>query len=239
MRRRRDEYARTNALVAFCAIVGVACVLALAGCAKRRTTHAPAAGLPLHRAPKSGETGFASWYGHPYDGRQAANGEIYDMETLVAAHRTLPFGTWVRVVNLDNGKTVDVRVIDRGPFVDGRIIDLSHAAAEKIDLIGPGVAKVRLDIISAPAGQTTGAWYAVQVGAFADRDRAERMRLAMEQRYGTARLVPRQSNPMLWRVLVGREDSEEGAEQLRQRLGGEVDHCFVVRLDDVAVRAGR
>ena len=72
------------------------------------------------------------------------------METLVAAHRTLPFNTWVRVYDLDNGKTVDVRIIDRGPFVDGRIIDLSHAAAKNIDMIGPGMAKVRVEILEAP-----------------------------------------------------------------------------------------
>src|SRR5690242_12776946 len=72
------------------------------------------------------ETGVASWYGHPYHGRQAANGEIYDMEKMTAAHRTLPFNTWVRVYDLDNNKTTEVRIIDRGPFIDGRIIDLSH-----------------------------------------------------------------------------------------------------------------
>ena len=97
------------------------------------------------------ETGIASWYGHPYHGRQAADGEIYDMETLVAAHRTLPFQTWVRVYNLRNHKTVDVRIIDRGPFIDGRIIDLSHAAAEAIDLVGPGIGPVRIEVIPAPA----------------------------------------------------------------------------------------
>ena len=97
------------------------------------------------------ERGLASWYGHPYHGRKAADGEIYDMETLVAAHRTLPFQTWVRVRHVANGKTVDVRIIDRGPFVQGRIIDLSHAAAKEIELIGPGVGQVELAILSAPA----------------------------------------------------------------------------------------
>ncbi|MGA2186052.1 MAG: septal ring lytic transglycosylase RlpA family protein [Bryobacteraceae bacterium] len=236
MRRRRYEFARGNAPAAFCALIGVACALALAGCAKRHIAHLPAHAV----APKSHETGLASWYGHPYDGRQAANGEIYDMETLVAAHRTLPFGTWVRVTNLDNKKTVDVRIIDRGPFVGGRIIDLSHAAAEKIDLIGVGVAKVRLDILSTPpVAQAAATFYAVQVGAFADRARAEQVRSTMEQRFGAARLVLRQSNPPLWRVLVGRENSEAGAEQLEQRLGGEADHCFVVRLDHISAEAGR
>ena len=219
--------------------------IAMSACSHRHAAHAPVHQTPRAHAPatppKSGETGLASWYGHPYHGRQAADGEIYDMETMVAAHRTLPFGTWVRVVNLDNGKTVDVRIIDRGPFVEGRIIDLSHAAAQKIELIGPGIAKVRLDIISAPAPQpeTIAAYYAVQVGAFADRDRAEQVRAAMAQQYGEARLEMRQSSPPLWRVLVGRESTEESAAQLEQRLGGEVDHCFVVRLDDPRMRAER
>jgi rare lipoprotein A len=235
MRQHREQRARSNTPAACCALIGIVCALALAGCAKRRGAHAPVAGPPAN-APKSGETGLASWYGHPYDGRQAANGEIYDMETLVAAHRTLPFGTRVRVVDLDNGKTIDVRIIDRGPFVDGRIIDLSHAAAERIDMIGPGVARVRLDILSTPVAATT---YAVQVGAFADRARAEEVRSSMEQQFGTARLVSRQGSPPLWRVLVGRETTEAQAEQLEQRLGGEADHCFIVRLDDSSVGASQ
>src|SRR6266851_5282505 len=90
------------------------------------------------------ETGIASWYGVPYHGRRAANGEIYDMEGFTAAHRTLPFDTWVRVKNLSNAKTVDVRIQDRGPFIDGRIIDLSRASAREIDMIGPGITKVNL-----------------------------------------------------------------------------------------------
>jgi rare lipoprotein A len=189
---------------------------------------------------ESGETGVASWYGHPYHGRPAADGEIYDMETMVAAHRTLPFGTRVRVVDLDNGKTVEVRIIDRGPFVAGRIIDLSHAAAEAIGMVEPGLARVRLDILSAPpAALTEPAAYAVQVGAFADRSRAEQLRSTMEQRYGTARLVTRSGTPALWRVLVGHEPTEVAATQLQQKLGGDVDRCFVVRIDDAGERASR
>ena len=87
---------------------------------------------------------------HPYHGRRAASGEIYDMEKFTAAHRTLPFGTWVEVHQSRNGKRVDVRIIDRGPFVDGRIIDLSLAAARTIDMVGPGTARVRLKVIAPP-----------------------------------------------------------------------------------------
>ncbi len=209
----------------------------LAGCAKKHhgTAAAPAAPAPpASRSPqpiRSGETGLASWYGHPYHGRPAANGEIYDMESFTAAHRTLPFGTWVRVVNLTNDKTVDVRITDRGPFVENRIIDVSHAAAGAIGLIGPGVARVRLDILSVPAIASTQSWYAVQAGAFHDQDRAERARAALEREYGSARLVLHPSSPPMWRVLVGRAPSEAAANVMAQRIRQEEGSAFVVRLD--------
>ncbi len=207
----------------------------LAGCAHkkqaRRTPPPPAA------APKPGysETGVASWYGHPYHGRRAANGEIYDMEKLTAAHRTLPFDTWVRVVNLGNGKTVEVRITDRGPFVEGRIIDLSHAAARAIDLIGPGIGRVRIEVIRTPE-YAPAAVFAVQVGAFRERANAERVRAEMQSRYGPARLVQRADSPDLWRVLVGSEASEEGANGLAERIRkelGEKSAAFVVRVDSM------
>ncbi|HEY2014550.1 MAG TPA: septal ring lytic transglycosylase RlpA family protein [Bryobacteraceae bacterium] len=183
------------------------------------------------------ETGLASWYGHPYHGRQAANGEIYDMEKLTAAHRTLPFNTWVRVENLGNSKTVEVRITDRGPFVDGRIIDLSHRAAQDISMIGPGVAQVRMTVIQTPqSGPETAAspaLYAVQVGVFRDRRNAEKVRSDMAARYGAARIVPREGSPMMWRVLVGSEPTEDGATALSERIRRESfeKSAFVVRLD--------
>lgn len=98
----------------------------------------------------STETGVASWYGIPYDGRRAASGEVYDMRQLTAAHRRLPFQTWVEVTNLSNGKQVDVRINDRGPFVKGRIVDLSQAAARDIDMLRAGTTRVRLKVIPPP-----------------------------------------------------------------------------------------
>ena len=203
----------------------------LSGCAKKhRVTAASAPAPQIH----SEETGLASWYGHPYHGRAASNGEIYDMEKLTAAHRTLPFGTWVHVTNLANNKSVDVRIIDRGPFVNGRVIDLSHAAAQAIDLIGPGVAEVRLNILSAPQITSADNWYAVQAGAFRDKDRAERLRVTMEREYGSARLVMRAGSPSLWRVLVGREKTEDAAGILAERVRAEVGPAFVVRFDEAS-----
>ncbi|MFQ5766381.1 MAG: septal ring lytic transglycosylase RlpA family protein [Acidobacteriota bacterium] len=91
--------------------------------------------------------GMASWYGRKFHGRLTASGERYNMHQLTAAHKTLPFGTRVRVTNLENHLQVVVKINDRGPFVRGRIIDLSLAAARKIKMIGPGTVKVRLDIL--------------------------------------------------------------------------------------------
>lgn len=98
------------------------------------------------------QEGEASWYGPNFVGRPTANGETFDPRRLTAAHRTLPFDTRLRVVNLDTGRSVVVRINDRGPFADDRIIDLSQAAAEAVGLIGSGVAPVRLTLAGGPAG---------------------------------------------------------------------------------------
>ncbi len=183
------------------------------------------------------EQGVASWYGIPFHGRPAADGEIYDMETLVAAHRVMPFNTWLRVTNLANNKSVDVRVIDRGPFVDGRIIDLSKAAARQIDLLGPGMGQVRLEVISAPADIPSNDFYAVQAGAFSLYANAERLRSEYAQRFGTAQLALKQGALPLWRVLVGKERSMQGAQKLANVLTAEGKNVFVVRLDQTVPNA--
>lgn len=92
-------------------------------------------------------TGQASYYGNELAGRRTASGERFDPEELTAAHRTLPFGTRVRVTNLKNGKSVVVRINDRGPFTRRRIIDISHAAAQKIGMVRSGIARVRVDML--------------------------------------------------------------------------------------------
>ena len=112
-------------------------LLVLTGCASGRAA----------RFDGSGLRGEASWYGHPHHGKPTSSGEIYDMNKLTAAHRTLPLGTRVLVTNLDNGRTVEVRVNDRGPFKRGRILDLSHAAAKRLGAVGEGVIPVTLKIL--------------------------------------------------------------------------------------------
>lgn len=179
------------------------------------------------------EEGNASWYGVPFHGRHASNGEIYDMYKLTAAHRTLPFETMVRVTNLSNGKTTTVRITDRGPFVDNRIIDLSFAAAKEIESVGPGVVPVRLEILSSGVDPTSG-FFTVQVGAFRDKANAERLRLRLSAEYSPI-FIQQYDSPdgLFYRVRVGKVAGEDSATQLGEQLRNrEAFTPFVVRLDE-------
>ncbi len=142
----RSVFARTRSRLASCACAAL--IFFPAGCAK----HTANVRVPSPARIGATETGIASWYGPEYNGRRAASGEIFDQEKLTAAHKKLPFQTWVEVTNLENGKRVDVRITDRGPFVEGRIIDLSLAAARDIDMVRAGIVRVRLKVIAPPAG---------------------------------------------------------------------------------------
>jgi rare lipoprotein A len=122
--------------------------------------------------------GLASWYGGKFHGRLTSSGEVFDTNTLTAAHRLLPFGTLVKVTNLDNGLSTVVRINDRGPFVEGRIIDLSRAAADQIGMLGEGVARVSLEIVAFASPDRN--VYAIQVGAYALEANAERAKATLE-----------------------------------------------------------
>jgi rare lipoprotein A len=178
------------------------------------------------------QEGNASWYGNPFNGRRSSNGEIYDMNKLTAAHRTLPFDTMVRVTNLANGKSTTVRITDRGPFVDGRVIDLSLAAAREIESTGPGVVPVRLEVLGNV--DVTAGFFTVQVGAFRDHANAERLRDRLNASY-TPIFIQQYDSPegTFYRVRVGKISGEDAArgfgEQLRAKEGFTP---FVVRLDD-------
>jgi rare lipoprotein A len=180
------------------------------------------------------EEGTASWYGIPFNGRRAADGEIFDMNTLVAAHRTLPFGSLLRVTNLNNGREVQVRVIDRGPFVGDRILDLAHAAAVELGMIGTGTAPVRIELLSGPnpeAGDFT-----VQIGAFADRGNAERLRDRLLVSYQPI-FIQDYDAPTghFYRVRVGRVPSPDAAQQLAGQLKtSDGFQTFVMRFDEPA-----
>jgi rare lipoprotein A len=154
------------------------------------------------------------------------------MTLQVAAHRTLPFGSIVRVTNLNNGLQTDVRVIDRGPFVAGRIIDLSLAAARALNLVGPGTALVRIELISSPAPLAGD--FTVQVGAFASRANAERLRTQLSARYMPIFVQEDAAAAgRFYRVRVGREPDQAAAQRLAAALAqSDGLQAYVVRLDE-------
>ncbi len=184
------------------------------------------------------EEGNASWYGLPFHGRHASNGEIYDMYKLTAAHRTLPFETMVRVTNLTNGKSTVVRITDRGPFVDNRIIDLSLAAAREVDSVDAGVVPVRVEVLGGV--DPTAGFFTVQVGAFRDRGNAERLRDRLSASYSPI-FIQEYDSPdgVFYRVRVGRISGEDAAHQFGEQLhdrGGFTS--FVTRLDEGSPAGG-
>jgi rare lipoprotein A len=178
------------------------------------------------------EEGVASWYGVPFNGHRTSNGEIYDMHAFTAAHRTLPFGSLVRVTNLRNGMQTEVRINDRGPFVANRIIDLSLSAAQAIGMVGPGTAPVRLQVISGP--NLTQGFFGVQVGAFGNEENAEKLRARLSVRYSPVNIAIYDSpNGTFYRVRVGWLPTEEAARQLANQLRDDEQFTtFVVRLDN-------
>lgn len=132
------------------AVAGFAAVLLIVqGCGLTSSPVYVYRGVPASVSIVSGFTqrGAASWYGIPFHGRQTASGEIYDMNGMTCAHRTLPFGTVLHVTNLDNGRSATVRVTDRGPYVSGRIVDLSRGAASSLGIIETGTAQVELKVV--------------------------------------------------------------------------------------------
>jgi len=172
------------------------------------------------------QEGLASWYGGKFQGRRTANGEIFDTNEFTAAHKTLPFGTIVKVTSLESGKSTVVRINDRGPFIPGRIIDLSRAAAAAIGLAGKGVTKVRIEVISpdspeaagiaaAAAACRTAAIYSIQVAAFRNREYAERSLRRLTEEGFTGALE--KTSEGIYRVFV-KNVPESELPSVKQRL---------------------
>ncbi len=171
------------------------------------------------------QQGVASWYGADFHGKRASSGEVYNMNDMTAAHKTLPLGTLVRVRRLDNQRTVEVRINDRGPFLRERIIDLSHAAARELGMIGPGTAPVEVTAIGMLEGSPQDLYsgnFTFQIGAFSSRENAERLRAQLEPRYGNAHIQSVDlGGRMFHRVRVGRASSLDEAIATEERLARE------------------
>lgn len=183
---------------------------------------------PLLRHEGFVQDGLASWYGEEWHGGSTSNGERYDMYAMTAAHKTLPLGVYVRVRNKRSNSEVVVRINDRGPFVKDRIIDLSFAAAKQLGITGTGTAPVHIEAlgyrstdIAGPASYRPPTSYdagdfAVQVGAFTDRDNAERLAARMRKSYGSSGIQDATVKGIrFFRVRVGSYGSLAKAEKAR------------------------
>ena len=192
----------------------------------------PAISVPPNAKPIFVETGLASWYGAPYHNRRGSNGQVYDMNAMTAAHRTLPLGSIVRVTNLKSGRSALVRITDRGPFVPGRVLDLSLAAAKQVDVWLPGVATVRIDVLETPAPLNVGGRWAVQIGAFGEQGTATELADRLTRRYHTAKVLSFSSPVGDWWVRVRvLDDDRSRAEELAREARTSEGAIFLVRLD--------
>lgn len=202
-------------------MVLIAAALALGAVACSRLPRSPGPGI---------ETGIASWYGQEFQGRPTSSREIYDMNDMTAAHRTLPLGTYVMVTNLGNDRSAVVRINDRGPFVRGRIIDLSYAAARVLGIVGAGTARVRLETLhgfKAPDDpRRSTVW--IQVGAFSVQENAYAIKRRLDSAYRDV-VVSRlkTARGVYFRVRVRTGEGE--AQGLARRLAGEGYPVIIVR----------
>jgi rare lipoprotein A len=229
IRCQRESPVIGNTRLPICAKVSyttIMAVLLVAACARPRASTMVPADVTGYE-----ETGQASWYGPPYHGRRAASGEVYDMNQLTAAHRTLPFGTWLAVQNVNNGRVAEVRVNDRGPFGEGRILDLSYAAARALDATARGVIPVRLRVIvrSAASPPIAARVFTVQVGAFEERDRAAELQRELAGRGADARIEQAAvGSRAIFRVRVGRFASHADAAAEARRVAASGVPVFIV-----------
>lgn len=191
---------------------------------------------PMTSANEYIEEGIASWYGTKFHGKQTANGEVYDLYGMTAAHKTLPLPSYVKVTNQANSRTVVLRVNDRGPFVDDRIIDLSYAAARKLGFADTGVASVLvegIDVEAFAAANTPGVHKEVflQMAAFSNYHSAQMMRRRLSQSMrAPIKIVKNDDEPTaLYRVRIGPVQTPEHMESLLNTLeAGEYEPPFLV-----------
>ncbi len=180
---------------------------------------------PMASANGYSENGQASWYGTKFHGKQTANGEVYDMFKMTAAHKTLPLPSYVKVTNLENGQSVVVRVNDRGPFHGDRLIDLSYVAAKKLGFEGSGLANVAIEGIDpesfsrSPAHERDGDLLYLQLAALKNYHNAQLLRRDIFSRVGVqAKVVKGEESEPLYRVRIGPVESPDHLEELLEGL---------------------
>ena len=187
----------------------------------------------VHGKPVSTEVGMASWYGPPYANRKGANGLVYNQNAMTAAHRTLPFGTLVRVTNLSTGQSAMVRITDRGPFVHGRVLDLSLAAAKATGVYRAGVAKVKIEVFPSQQASTGSGHWCVQVGAFTHPGNATELKNDLSRRYHTAKVIEFAGPTGHWVRINPADPDKRHADEIAQAIRPkEPDaEAYVIRLN--------
>ncbi len=161
------------------------------------------------------EEGLASWYGKEYHGQKTSSGEVFNMYDLTAAHRALPFGTYVEVFSYDTNKKIKVRINDRGPFLPGRIIDLSYQAAKELGILSMGLAKVKITYKERPPEVKEEIKIVIQVGAFKNKENAENLFNKLKEKYKN---VYKEIFEGFTRVLIGPFDDENKVEKVFNSL---------------------
>jgi rare lipoprotein A len=239
-----------NSLACGKPFVTVLVVIALAAsCAERKVPMAPQTAPQVAPAPATPalvtppalssatavagpvyrETGVASWYGKDFQGRKTASGEVFDMYGMSAAHRTLPLGTVIRVTNLENYKSLTVRVNDRGPFVKNRFLELSYGAAKELGFVAQGTATVKIETLEPVNGNSP---YTVQAAVFAEEESAKMLKDRLSKKFEQIFIAPFESNlGKLYRVRVGSYSTEEKAELVAGKLKLEGLEPVVFRKD--------
>jgi len=208
-------------------VAAAAILLCFAGCAARE---APTVSLGV---PVPGqiyrETGTASWYGKELHGKKTASNEVFDLAGISAAHRTLPLGTVLRVTNLDNLKSIKLKINDRGPFIKARMLELSYGAAKELDFAAQGTARVKIETLGVVRNS---AQYTVQAAIFTEEENARMLKRRLSRKFEVVTIVPLEMNiARFFCVRVGSYASQERAEQVAGKLTMEGLEPVVLRKD--------
>lgn len=185
--------------------------------------------VETHR-PIYSEEGYATWY-TAARGRHTANGDLFSDDAMTAAHRTLPFGSLVKVTNLKTGQSAILRITDRGPFVDGRILDLTKAAAKAIGNYREGLSHVRVEVYETPKPMEAGGKWCVQIGAFKDEDAALELKEQLMRKYPDAKVIEFPGEASYWVRIRPMDGNREQAERIAARVKPAEGTAYLTRLD--------
>ena len=181
--------------------------------------------------PILSEVGYATWYTAPYKGRRSANGQVFDDDSMTAAHRTLPMGSLVVVTNLKTGQSSAMRITDRGPFVEDRMLDLTVASAKATGVYRAGLVMVRMDVYEAPKPIDTGGRWCVQIGAFHSEGDALNLKADLLRRYPGSNVIEFPGENSYWVRIRPQGDDRELAQYIFGHIDPVEGSAYLTRLD--------